>query len=602
MIMRNGPSPVSPSSGVTHSPRVADDLLWEPERQTAIARPTFQNVLLDTGAVSAETLTQANAVLSKTPGRALHQVLIEVGADEVAVYQALAKVHDLPFEHPTPDSIQEDVFNAVGGDFARQQGAVGLRRDERNRFMVGLTDPANVFLLDELRRKVRRDVVAVVVTPSTIARLCEAMAGDKSAEDAAAIDSIISEVADDDVSVVDDKQADVEDLEKAGQESPVIRFVNYLIADAIKQGASDIHIEPKEKALHVRYRIDGVLFSSMNPPYSMAPAITSRLKIMGNLDIAERRLPQDGRIRAVVQGRKIDLRMSTLPTANGEKTVIRVLDNRSINVPLEALGFSEEHYATWRELIDEPHGILLVTGPTGSGKTTTLYSSLRCLDGNKLNISTVEDPVEYHLGQANQVQVSEKIGMTFSAALRSLLRQDPDVVMLGEIRDAETARIAVQASLTGHLVLSTLHTNDAPASITRLINIGVEPYLISAAVNGILAQRLVRKICQSCKQPHTPSDELAKVLLRAGFSGGDLFKGAGCDKCRQTGYSGRVGIYELLKMDDALRDAVTTNPDVNVLRRMCRDSGLKSLREDGWRKVKAGMTTVDEVLRVTEST
>jgi type IV pilus assembly protein PilB len=601
MIMRNGPSAVPTSNSAGHDARVTADLLWEPERQTAIARPTFQNVLLDSGAVSPETLTQANGVLAKTPGRALHQVLIEVGADETAVYQALAKVHDLAFEHPSTDSIQEDVFNAVGSDFARQQGAIGLRRDERNRFMVGLTDPANVFLLDALRRKVRREVIPVVVTPSSIARLCEAMAGDKSAEDAAAIDSIISEVADDDVSVVDDKQAEVEDLEKAGQESPVIRFVNYLIADAIKQGASDIHIEPKEKALHVRYRIDGVLFSSMNPPYSMAPAITSRLKIMGNLDIAERRLPQDGRIRAVVQGRKIDLRMSTLPTANGEKTVIRVLDNRSINVPLEALGFSEEHYATWRELIDEPHGILLVTGPTGSGKTTTLYSSLRCLDGNKLNISTVEDPVEYHLGQANQVQVSEKIGMTFSAALRSLLRQDPDVVMLGEIRDAETARIAVQASLTGHLVLSTLHTNDAPASITRLINIGVEPYLISAAVNGILAQRLVRKICQSCKQPHTPSDELAKVLLRAGFTGGDLFKGAGCDKCRQTGYSGRVGIYELLKMDDALRDAVTTNPDVNVLRRMCRDGGLKSLREDGWRKVKAGMTTVDEVLRVTES-
>ena len=599
MIMRNGSAP-APAADAKEGP-AGLDLLWEPEKRDTSVRPGLHQVLLDTGAVSGELVTQAFNVLSKTPGRALHQVLIEVGADESAVYQALATVHDLPFERPDAESIQEDVFNAVGPEFARQHGAVGLRRDERNRFMIGLTDPANVFLLDELRRKVRRDVVAVVVTPSDIVRVCESMAGDKNSIEASAIDSIISEVADDDVSVVDDKQADVEDLEKAGQESPVIRFVNYLIADAIKQGASDIHIEPKEKALHVRYRIDGVLFSSMNPPHTMAPAITSRLKIMANLDIAERRLPQDGRIRAVVQGRKIDLRMSTLPTASGEKVVIRVLDNRSINVPLEALGFSDEHYSIWRELIDEPHGILLVTGPTGSGKTTTLYSSLRCLDGNKLNISTVEDPVEYHLHQANQVQVTEKIGMTFSAALRSLLRQDPDVIMLGEIRDAETARIAVQASLTGHLVLSTLHTNDAPSSITRLINIGVEPYLISAAVNGILAQRLVRKICQACKQPHTPSDELAKVLVRAGFGGGDLFKGAGCDKCRQTGYSGRVGIYELLEMDDALRDAVTTNPDVNVLRRMCREAGLKTLREDGWRKVRVGMTTVDEVLRVTES-
>jgi type IV pilus assembly protein PilB len=322
---------------------------------------------------------------------------------------------------------------------------------------------------------------------------------------------------------------------------------------------------------------------------------------MANLDIAERRLPQDGRIRAVVQGRKVDLRMSTLPTGSGEKTVIRILDNRSISVPLEALGFSDEHYNTWRELIDEPHGILLVTGPTGSGKTTTLYSSLRCLDGNKLNISTVEDPIEYHLNQANQVQVVDKIGMSFSAALRSLLRQDPDVVMLGEIRDQETARIAVQASLTGHLVLSTLHTNDAPASITRLINIGVEPYLISAAVNGILAQRLVRRICSACKRPHQPSDETQRVLDRAGFPGGELFQGAGCDKCRQTGYAGRLGIYELLKMSDALRDLVTSNPDVNALRRSCREAGLVTLRQDGWRKVKAGVTTVDEVLRVTES-
>ena len=576
-----------------------DDMLWQPEQQASACR-TLEEVLLEAEAITQELLAQARALLAKTPGRALHQVLLEVGAGELAVFRALAHVHDLPFESPNPDTIQEDVFNAVGSEFARQNGAIGLRRDESNRFVVGVTDPANVFLIDELRRRVRRDVSPVVVAPSEITRICEALAGN-SAADATAIDDIISEVAEDDVSVVEDKESDAEDLERAGQESPVIRFVNYLIADAIKQGASDIHIEPKEKSLQIRYRIDGILFSAMSPPYTMAPAITSRLKIMANLDIAERRLPQDGRIRAVVQGRKVDLRMSTLPTGTGEKTVIRVLDNRSISVPLEALGFSEEHYNAWRELIDEPHGILLVTGPTGSGKTTTLYSSLRCLDGSKLNISTVEDPIEYHLGQANQVQVVDKIGMTFAAALRSLLRQDPDVVMLGEIRDQETARIAVQASLTGHLVLSTLHTNDAPSSITRLINIGVEPYLISAAVNGILAQRLVRRICAACKQPHQPSDETQRVLDRSGFSGGELYRGAGCDKCRQTGYAGRQGIYELLKMSDSLRDLVTSNPDVNALRRLCREAGLVTLRQDGWRKVKAGVTTVDEVLRVTES-
>src|SRR6185437_13360222 len=300
--------------------------------------------------------------------------------------------------------------------------------------------------------------------------------------------------------VIKDENDEGLDLEKAGNESPIIRFVNYLIADAIKQGASDIHIEPKEKALKIRLRIDGILFESMNPPYTMTPAIVSRLKIMANLDISERRLPQDGRIRAVVNNRKIDLRMSTLPTAFGEKVVMRVLDNKAISVPLEALGFGAQSLELWKEQLDQPHGIMLVTGPTGSGKTTTLYSSLRVMDGNKLNISTVEDPIEYQLAQANQVQVHDKIGMSFSAALRSLLRQDPDVVMLGEIRDPETAQIAVQAALTGHLVLSTLHTNDAPSSITRLINIGVEPYLISAAVNAILAQRLVRKICPHCRE------------------------------------------------------------------------------------------------------
>jgi type II secretory ATPase GspE/PulE/Tfp pilus assembly ATPase PilB-like protein len=333
----------------------------------------------------------------------------------------------------------------------------------------------------------------------------------------------------------------------------------------------------------------------------MHAAIISRLKIMANLDIAERRLPQDGRVRAMVHGRKVDLRMSTLPTASGEKCVLRILDNRSINVNLEDLGFGENELTIWQNQIDQPHGILLVTGPTGSGKTTTLYASLRQMDGNKLNISTVEDPIEYHLNQANQVQVHDKIGMTFAAALRALLRQDPDVVMLGEIRDADTARIAVQASLTGHLVLSTLHTNDAPSSVTRLINIGVEPYLIAAAVNAILAQRLVRKICPHCKEEYTPSDEMKEFLTLQGFSSGQTLRGKGCDRCRKTGYAGRLGIYELLVMDDSLRDLVTSNPDVTQLRKLCRERGLVTLRTDGFRKVMQGLTTVDEILRVTEN-
>jgi type IV pilus assembly protein PilB len=334
----------------------------------------------------------------------------------------------------------------------------------------------------------------------------------------------------------------------------------------------------------------------------MHAAIISRLKIMANLDISERRLPQDGRIRATVHGRNVDLRVSTLPITHGEKCVIRILDNRSILVGLENLGMLPDTLETFREQILQPHGIVLVTGPTGSGKTTTLYSGLQVMDGDKLNISTVEDPVEYELDFANQVNVHESIGMTFSAALRSLLRQDPDVVMIGEIRDAETARIAIQASLTGHLVLSTLHTNDAPSSITRLINIGVEPYLISASVNAVIAQRLVRKICSNCKQPLTnPRENILAYLRKFNQEKLELFQGAGCEKCRQSGYKGRLGIYELLTLDDNMRDLVTGNPGLTELRRVARDSGMRALREDGLLKVSKGMTTVDEIMRVTET-
>jgi len=511
-----------------------------------------------------------------------------------------AMAHTLGLEYVTPDkaTIDTRAFELFGSEYSKQQGVLGIAIDDAGVVTVALSDPNNVFVVDEVRRKANRPVKLVVTSTADIARVVEQL----SAMDSdVKVDEIIKDMAEDDVQVVKEAKDDTNDLEKAGNESPVIRFANYLIADALKSGASDIHIEPKEKQLKIRYRIDGILFESMSPPHSMHAAITSRLKIMANLDISERRLPQDGRIRAVVQGRKVDLRMSTLPTGYGEKTVIRILDQRSINVPLEALGFSEQAYTIWTGQIDQPHGIILVTGPTGSGKTTTLYSSLRCMDGNKLNISTVEDPIEYNLPAANQVQVHDKIGMTFGAALRSLLRQDPDVVMLGEIRDSETARIAVQAALTGHLVLSTLHTNDAPASITRLINIGVEPYLISAAVNAILAQRLVRKICQHCRSQVEALPELHEFLHMQGFADNMIWKGAGCDKCRKTGYSGRLGIYELLVMDDTLRDMVTSNPDVNALRKYCRERGLVTLREDGFDKARRGMTTVDEVLRVTEA-
>ncbi|HSI34630.1 MAG TPA: ATPase, T2SS/T4P/T4SS family [Tepidisphaeraceae bacterium] len=592
--------PVRPSRTAHDAGESAPDLeeLWSPA-QAARARKSVEQLLLDRGQIQEEHLTQARSVQAQTPGKSIVQVLLTMNAaTEGQILSALAEANNLTYEVPEKSAIDAQAFSLLTPDFIRKQNILPVRYEADGKVVVvGMADPTNVFAIDEVRRKLRKDVKVVATPSADIHRLVEQMT--TNAVDMK-VDEIIKDINEDDVQVVKEETGDDQDLTKLGNESPIIRFVNYLIFDALKQGASDIHIEPKEKGLKIRYRIDGILFEAMNPPHTMHAAVISRLKIMANLDIAERRLPQDGRIRAVVNGRKIDLRMSTLPTANGEKCVMRILDTRSINVKLEDLGFSENTFTIWTNQIDQPHGILLVTGPTGSGKTTTLYSSLRCMDGNKLNISTVEDPIEYQLATANQVQVHDKIGMTFSAALRSLLRQDPDVVLLGEIRDPETARIAVQAALTGHLVLSTLHTNDAPGSITRLINIGVEPYLISAAVNAILAQRLVRKICQNCKEEHRPSDDMREFLTLQGFASDVIYKGKGCDRCRNTGYTGRLGIYELMVMDDSLRDFVTRNPDVTHLRKLCRERGLITLRQDGFDKVMKGMTTIDEILRVTE--
>jgi type IV pilus assembly protein PilB len=604
MFGRRTTSPDSAGQAVqsrVQSPDVVEEFqsLWQPTTAPTLKK-SVEALLFERGQITEEQLDQARKVSAQTPGKSLAQILVTMNAvNDAQVLSALAETLGMAYETPEKSLIDPEAFALLPLDTIRKSAVLPMRFEGESKLLVlGMADPANVFLLDELKRKLRRELRAVAVAAADIGRIVEQLT---SANSDIKVDEIIKDMADDDVQLVKDDKDEVTDLEKIGNESPIIRFVNYLLFDALKQGASDIHIEPKEKSLKIRYRIDGILFEAMSPPHNMQAAVISRLKIMSNLDIAERRLPQDGRIRAMIHGRKVDLRVSTLPTVYGEKCVMRILDNKSINVALEDLGFSENTLTIWKRQVDMPHGILLVTGPTGSGKTTTLYSSLRCMDGNRLNISTVEDPIEYHLAAATQVQVFDKIGMSFSAALRSLLRQDPDVVMLGEIRDSETANIAVQASLTGHLVLSTLHTNDAPASITRLINVGVEPYLISAAVNAILAQRLVRKICQNCREQFEPSEEMQEFLTLQGFKENKTFKGKGCDRCRRTGYSGRLGIYELLVMDDSLRDMVTRNPDVNHLRKLCRERGLVTLREDGFEKVMKGLTTVDEILRVTEN-
>lgn len=385
-------------------------------------------------------------------------------------------------------------------------------------------------------------------------------------------------------------------------DAPVIKLVNNIFLDAFKNRASDIHIEPLEKDVRVRFRIDGVLHDVEHHPKRLHSAIIARIKIQcGTMSIDEKRIPQDGRIQMKFGDKELDMRVSIIPTSNGESVVMRVLDKSSLRLGLSDLGFLSDDQETFENLITLPDGIVLVTGPTGSGKTTTLYASLRQLDKNSMNISTVEDPVEYHLDGITQTQTHEKIGMTFSVALRSLLRQDPDVIMLGEIRDHETAHIAVQAALTGHLVLSTLHTNDAPSSITRLVNIGLEPFLVGAAVNGVLAQRLIRRLCMQCKATETPTEEMAEFLAMNSFDATEVWAARGCDKCRKTGYSGRVGIYELLTVDDQLRDIIARNPNVAEFRRLCIERGMVSLRADGMRKVAKGLTTVQEVLRVTEA-
>lgn len=606
--MTQDPINPTPATGTTGAPpqspagameSLSD--LWVPEEELApvpAGGGVLGTALQEAGAITAQQLDTAQSIANRTPGKTLAEIFFDMGVDETAIQATQAAISGLAFRRFGPSDVDSTFLNRLTHEYCKDNGVMPLQK-VGHRLILGVTRPDNLIIIDEVRHRLGVAIKPVVICRGDIDTTIESLREEQQTD--VEVDDIIAGVQEDDVEVVQSHEEEV-DLEKMAGESPVIRLVNYLIFNAVKEGASDIHIEPQEKRLRVRYRIDGILFEMMNPPHHMHAAIISRLKIMSNLDISERRLPQDGRIRAMVHGRKLDLRLSTLPTAAGEKAVMRILDTRSIQVSLDDLGMGEDALLIWKHQISQPHGIILVTGPTGSGKTTTLYSSLREMDKERLNVSTVEDPVEYHLSGITQVQTHEKIGMTFAAALRSLLRQDPDVVMVGEIRDGETARIAIQASLTGHLVLSTLHTNDAPSSITRLINIGVEPFLIGASVNATLAQRLVRRICENCKVQEPPREDIAEHLAMHGVAIDQVYVGQGCDKCRNTGYSGRLGIYEMLVLDDVLRDRIASNPSVTEFRRLCVERGMSTLRSDGFHKVALGRTTVDEVLRVTEST
>lgn len=554
-------------------------------------------ILVENGFITKEQLQEALNEQRRTRER-LGKVLLKlryIEENDLAI--ALAKQMKLPLVNPLKLNISEDVMGIVLRESAEKHNVVpfGL---SGNILHVATSDPTNRLAADDLRFLTQKTIRFHVAPESSIQEILERRKS-KSTE----LDDALKMLADDsELSVIEESdEIDLAEIEGDATEAPVVRLVNSLLTDAIRKKASDIHIEPYEKILRVRYRIDGILYEVMRPSIKYKHAIATRIKIMSNLDIAERRLPQDGRIKAKILGKEIDFRVSFLPTLFGEKVVLRILDKSNLQLDMTLLGFEEDQLNIFRDAIYRPYGMVLVTGPTGSGKTTTLYSALTELNKVERNISTAEDPVEYNLSGINQVQVHESIGLTFAAALRSFLRQDPDIIMVGEIRDLETAEISVKAALTGHLVLSTLHTNDAPSTITRLINMGIEPFLIASALNLSLAQRLVRKLCDQCK---VPDDVPPDVLLDLGVSEHAIgkftcYRPRGCQACNNTGYRGRLALYELMPIYEEIQELVLAGASSAEIKKEAIRLGMKTLRQSGINKVKAGITSVDEIVRTT---
>ncbi len=510
----------------------------------------------------------------------------------------LAMQLDLPFlSELQPDHVPDALLRDVSIGFAKQQKLLVLGAGEDGIVVVACADPLDTAAHDELRMLLKTEI-ELVVAPSEVVTAAINTAYDRVRGQA---DAAVAEL-DEGASASEIAEEEVPDLLDAADddEAPIIKLVNSLFSQAVKERSSDIHIEPFETSMMVRFRVDGVLKEIVKPPKRFQATIISRVKIMAGLNIAEKRLPQDGRIRLKIAGKDIDVRVSSVPTTYGERIVMRLLDRSSVLRDLDTVGFSARNYAVISQLITKTHGIILVTGPTGSGKTSTLYGCLAKINKPDLNILTIEDPVEYQLKGIGQVQVNSKINLTFANGLRSFLRQDPDVIMVGEIRDKETAEIAVQASLTGHLVLSTVHTNDAPGAVTRLVDMGVEPFLVASSLIGVLAQRLVRTICSKCREEYTPTSE---ELRGIGLELKQLpvaFRGRGCPHCQKTGYRGRTGIYELMLIDDEVRKLILKNVDSGTIKQVARSKGMRTLLEDGADKVMAGVTTCEEISRVTQ--
>ncbi len=564
-------------------------------------------ILTKMGKVTREQVHEALA-LQKGQRRQLGQLLIELGyVSEKDVSAAVAAQQGMEIVDLTNVQIPEEAINALPSETVQNYQVLPLSYDAKSRQLkIVLKSPDNFRAVDDIKMLMGYNVIPVVGDAEQVDALLAkhfgtAKGGDSEEE---SLTALINELADDDgLQELKDRgeSIDLDTLLEAADDNKVKRLLNLVLLQAIRDRASDIHFEPFEDEFKMRYRIDGVLYEMIPPPLHLAPAITSRIKVMSNLDIAERRMPQDGRVELNVEGRPVDLRVAVLPTLFGESVVMRVLDRANVSLDLEKLGMRADDLETFRQLIHKPNGIVIVTGPTGSGKTTTLYSALAELNTISEKILTTEDPVEYDIDGLVQVQINTDMGLTFAKALRSFLRQDPDIILVGETRDLETAQIAVQAALTGHLVFTTLHTNDAPSTIARLLDLGMESFLITATVEGIISQRLVRRICTKCKQEYSPTEEqfMELQLTAEDIQGRTFYRGKGCDQCNQTGYRGRMALYEIMMLDDDMRELIMQHASTQILRSEARKRGMRTLREVGMVAMFDGMTTLDEVVKET---
>ena len=539
-------------------------------------------------------------IIQQEKGGKIGEILIKQGIiKEEELSFALAIQFGLPFSKKLDQrDIDPKLIDKIPIHFAKQYQILPLREVD-DHIIVAISNPINIFPLDDLTLLFNQPVYPIVFPSYIILSAINRLYDDKSSSTA---EQIIEDMSIENLDQIAEELEEPKDLLDISDEAPIIRLVNSMLFQAVKRRASDIHIEPFERELVVRYRIDGILYNVLTPPKRVQNSIISRVKIMAGMDIAERRLPQDGRIRVKIAGRDIDIRVSVIPTTHGERVVMRLLDKTSLMLDLDDIGLSGEKLELFSKMITRSNGIILVTGPTGSGKTTTLYAALNRINFPDKNIITVEDPIEYQIKGIGQMQVNPKINLTFASGLRSILRQDPDVIMVGEIRDTETAEIAIQASLTGHLVFSTLHTNDAAGAVTRLLDMGIEPFLVSSSVCGILAQRLVRVLCDNCRIPYNPSkEELTELGLNYRILGEKVFfKSNGCSKCMGTGFKGRTGIFELFVVDDEIQPLIMQKADSNILKKVAIKNGMTTLKQDGAEKVIQGITTVEEVLRVTQ--